>query len=249
MGTVIGTPEYMSPEQALGQPVDARSDLYSVGVILFEMLAGQRPSPGGAVTVLGQRVMGEVPELPADVGAAVDPRIAAIVRRLLAVSPENRFASAADLMAALDQCPDDRRQSAPAVVVRPSGPSLHGAKPAPTLTQTLQDLRRHVTPRHLVIAAIALAVTVTVIAVLAAGGPAPATTPAAASAATGSAAVVAASSTSLSKTAEPVESGDVPPFAALPPPPGPSSSSSPSGRSRKTGPGGIYIPPPSQWSK
>ncbi len=248
MGTVIGTPDYMSPEQALGQPVDARSDLYSAGVILFEMLAGRRPFSGGAVTVLGQRVMGQVPELPPDVGARLDPPIAAVVRQLLAVSPENRFASAAELMAALDG------QPAPVVVVRATPASVDAMTPPavvrPALEsfwQTLADsqaLLRHVTRRRLVIAAIALAAFVTVIATLAAGGASPA--PAASPVGTGSGAVVVPTSTS--PTSEPVASGDIPPFANLPPPPAPSSSSGPA-RGRKTGPGGVYIPPPSQWFK
>jgi hypothetical protein len=252
MGTVIGTPDYMSPEQALGQPVDARSDLYSAGVILFEMLAGRRPFAGGAVTVLGQRVMGQVPELPPEVGARLDPRIAAIVRQLLAVSPENRFASATELMAALDEHP------APVVVVRATpAPVGAGLPPAvmrtayESLRQSLaapQALLRHVTRRRLVIAAIALAAFVIVIVTLAAGGSSPGPASAAPPAATGSAAVVAPTSTSLAPTSEPVASGDIPPFANLPPPPAPSSSSGPA-RGRKTGPGGVYIPPPSQWFK
>jgi serine/threonine-protein kinase len=103
VGAVIGTPHYMSPEQALGQRVDARSDLYSVGVLLYEMLAGHRPFEGGAMTVLQQHVMGAVPELPTCSRAGLDPRLGALLRRLLAKSPENRFASATELAAAIDE--------------------------------------------------------------------------------------------------------------------------------------------------
>ena len=66
-------------------------DLYSVGVILFEMLAGQRPFAGEAVTLLRQHVLGEVPDLPPAAQASADPRIAAMVRRLLAKKLEDRF--------------------------------------------------------------------------------------------------------------------------------------------------------------
>jgi len=252
VGTVIGTPDYMSPEQALGQPVDARSDLYSVGVILFEMLAGRRPFVGGAVTVLGQRVMGQVPELPPDAAARLDPRIAAIVRQLLAVSPENRFASAGELMVALDECSKDRVQITPPLPVRPARESLFSAV-QDIARRTVTDPRsllRHVTRRRMMVAAIALAVGVTVIAVLAAGGRTDA--PTAAATGTGFASAVVPSKPPPAPTPEAEGSGDVPPFANLPPPPGPSSSSARPGSSqgsRRTGPGGIYIPPPSQWFK
>jgi eukaryotic-like serine/threonine-protein kinase len=242
IGAVIGTPDYMSPEQALGQPVDARSDLYSAGVILFEMLAGRLPFAGGAVTVLGQRVMGNVPELPPDVGASGDPRIAGIARQLLAVSPENRFASAADLMTAIDERPNDRERPAPPAVMRKARESLWHTLAEP------EALLRLVKRRRLVIAAIALAVGVVIIAVLAAGGPAPAPASAAAPTGTGPAPVAGPTTASSTPTSEPMAGGDIPPFAALPPPPAPSSSSAPA-RTHKTGPGGIYIPPPSQWFK
>ncbi len=84
-GMVFGTPEYMAPEQALGQAVDGRADLYSLGVILFEMLAGVRPfSSLSAVGILGQQLGGEPPtvaEKAPDV--VVPPAVEQIVRRLL----------------------------------------------------------------------------------------------------------------------------------------------------------------------
>jgi serine/threonine-protein kinase len=101
-GTVMGTFKYMAPEQALGQPVDARSDIYSAGVILFEMLSGACPFRGDALTIWRQHVAGTMPELPVDVAARLDPRLRSIVRRMLATAPENRFESVAAVIAAFD---------------------------------------------------------------------------------------------------------------------------------------------------
>jgi serine/threonine-protein kinase len=101
-GTVMGTFKYMAPEQALGQPVDARSDIYSAGVILFEMLSGACPFHGDALTIWRQHVAGATPELPVDVAARLDPGLRTIVRRMLATAPENRFESVASVMSAFD---------------------------------------------------------------------------------------------------------------------------------------------------
>jgi len=101
-GTVIGTPDYMSPEQALGRAVDVRSDLYSLGVVLYELLTGSAPFRGGAATLLRQQVMDLPPPLPADVIEDGDPLLAEMLRKLLAKKPDDRFQTAAELMAVLD---------------------------------------------------------------------------------------------------------------------------------------------------
>ncbi len=124
VGAVIGTPDYMAPEQALGQSVDARSDLYSVGVVLYEMLTGSCPFAGGALTVIRQHIVAEAPPLPPAVAASADPRIGSILGRLLAKQPESRFASATELLAALDQLSQTPRPPETARAPAPS-PASH----------------------------------------------------------------------------------------------------------------------------
>ncbi len=103
LGAIMGTPSYMSPEQAVGERVDGRADQYALGVILYEMLAGQCPFRGDSGAVLRRHVLEKPPPLPASV-VEQHGRLAAIVDRLLAKAPEGRFATAADVQRALDEC-------------------------------------------------------------------------------------------------------------------------------------------------
>ena len=102
-GMIYGTPAYMSPEQALGQPVDGRADLYAVGVLLFEMLTGRRPfEHENMASLLGLQVAAPIPSMAERApDAAVPPALEAVVRRLLAKDPADRFATAGELEAAL----------------------------------------------------------------------------------------------------------------------------------------------------
>jgi serine/threonine protein kinase len=266
-GAIIGTLEYMSPEQALGQPIDARSDLYSAGVILFEMLTGSCPFAGGAATVLRQHVMGDIPKLPAPIVAGIDPRIAAVLDRLLATSAENRFASAAEVLSVLSE---DSRQTPGVLPVRRlrdgSGETrsslvegrvraamLAGLKTLEGVARRtvanpralLEHPKRHPIAAGAIIAGVAIA--------LAASWLAHPAVPRAS-------AMVAVPAPSTSRvTPGPSSAPSQRPVqvADLPPPPGPVDSggtrpgatSTPKGSSHNTGPGGIYIPPPSQWFK
>jgi Tol biopolymer transport system component len=97
-GTVMGTAGYMSPEQVRGEAVDHRSDLFSFGVVLYEMLSGKRAFAGGSSVEVMNAVL---KEQPAELPASVPPALALIVRRCLEKEPDRRFQSAADLGFAL----------------------------------------------------------------------------------------------------------------------------------------------------
>jgi serine/threonine-protein kinase PpkA len=93
---LLGSPYYMSPEQALGEPLDARSDFYSLGVICYEMLTGQKPYTGAtAMEVLQQHVSAPLPALPAELA-----RYQPLLTGLLAKSRAERLGSAQEIIAA-----------------------------------------------------------------------------------------------------------------------------------------------------
>ena len=99
-GLVIGSVAYMSPEQATGAPVDARSDIYSLGISLYEMLTGEVPFRGDPREVLAQHLTRELPPLD-----HVPPAVNALARRMTAKAPEARFADCRELIGAIDTCP------------------------------------------------------------------------------------------------------------------------------------------------
>jgi len=97
-GTVIGTPHYMSPEQAQGQELDHRSDIYSLGIVLYEMLSGSVPFQGNSALSIGIKHLKEpVPPLPAEL-IQYQP----LINKILAKKPSERFQSGAELARALD---------------------------------------------------------------------------------------------------------------------------------------------------
>ena len=110
VGTVLGTPAYMSPEQILGLPVDGRSDLFSVGVILYQFLTGERPFTGNA-TITMRKVLEEDPLPPSRFNTQIPGAMDAVVRRALAKKPEERFASAEEFATALAAAAQSERQA------------------------------------------------------------------------------------------------------------------------------------------
>lgn len=104
-GAVVGTPDYLSPEQARGEPVDGRSDVYALGILLFEMLSGRLPFAGDSYAErLAQRLGGEARDL-AELGVAAPARLRAVVRRCLQRKPARRYQGAAELLRDLDALP------------------------------------------------------------------------------------------------------------------------------------------------
>lgn len=92
-GTVLGTPAYMSPEQFMGQVVDARSDIYSSGVLLYQLLTGERPFEGGMSAIM-HKALNTEPPAPSQLSVTAPPSFDAVVRQAMAKRPEDRFASA-----------------------------------------------------------------------------------------------------------------------------------------------------------
>ena len=101
-GLVIGTPEYMSPEQLLGDPVDARADIYSLGCILFQMLAGQQAFDAESREQMIRRRLHEAPPHVRDLLPDLPRRLDTLIAHMLARSPGDRLASAAEARDALD---------------------------------------------------------------------------------------------------------------------------------------------------
>jgi Tol biopolymer transport system component len=102
-GHVVGTPAYMSPEQAEGRPTDARTDIFSIGVVMFEMLTGQRPHDAG--TAGSQFARGALS--PKELRPDVPRELARVVRRCLAIDPAERYQSALDLRHGLEEIKQD----------------------------------------------------------------------------------------------------------------------------------------------
>ncbi|MEV6687794.1 protein kinase [Streptomyces sp. NPDC051130] len=94
-GMVVGTPQYLSPEQALGRAVDARSDLYSVGIMLFQLLTGRLPFDADSPLAIAYAHVQEEPVAPSSVNRSVTPAMDALVARALKKNPNERFPTAA----------------------------------------------------------------------------------------------------------------------------------------------------------
>src|SRR3984957_20146544 len=102
-GSIMGTAQYLSPEQAQGHSVNAQSDLYSVGVVLYEMLTGRVPFDGDSAVSIALKEGSAEPSPPSSRNPEVGPALDAVVMRSLAKNPLARFASADEFIAALQQ--------------------------------------------------------------------------------------------------------------------------------------------------
>lgn len=100
-GVVLGTADYMSPEQGSGGELGPRSDLYSLGIVFYEMLTGRRPFEADTPLAVVTRHVHEEPRQPRELNPSIPDEVNAVVMRLLAKNPEDRYEDAADLMEAL----------------------------------------------------------------------------------------------------------------------------------------------------
>ncbi len=95
---VMGTPSYMSPEQVKGRAVDGRSDIFSLGVLLYEMVTGEKPFPGQNITTVIYKIVNEEPVPPRQVDPTIHPGINAVVMKALAKEPEARYQSCREML-------------------------------------------------------------------------------------------------------------------------------------------------------
>jgi len=138
VGSIIGTAQYLSPEQARGAPVDQTSDLYAVGVVLFEMLTGQVPFTGDTPLEIAMKHLSEVPTPPSELRPEVPHDLDSVVLRALAKEPGERYQSAEEMDAALARVAegipvDPETQEAATAVLAGSG--LIAAAPTSVITR------------------------------------------------------------------------------------------------------------------
>jgi eukaryotic-like serine/threonine-protein kinase len=111
-GSVMGTPHYLSPEQAQGMDVTAVSDLYSIGVILYEALTGRVPFEADSAVAVAMKQVSQTPQRPSSINPQVSPALDAVVMRALEKAPGERFQNADAFIAALDAAMKDPGQGA-----------------------------------------------------------------------------------------------------------------------------------------
>jgi serine/threonine-protein kinase len=102
-GNIVGTPHYMSPEQVQGQPVDGRSDQFSLAVIAFEMLTGEKPYSGEHLTTVVYKIVAEEPAAPHRLNPTIGVAIESVVRKSLSKKPDLRYATCQEFARALEK--------------------------------------------------------------------------------------------------------------------------------------------------
>ncbi len=128
-GTVLGTSDYIAPEQAQGQRVDEQTDVYSLGVVLYELLTGEVPFPGENFVAIAMRHINDPPPSVRAVRPDVPPRVDAAVQRAMAKRPEDRFPTMADFGRELEACAGDTEEGTQ--VIAPPPRAVHRRRTSP----------------------------------------------------------------------------------------------------------------------
>jgi serine/threonine protein kinase len=178
-GAVMGTAAYFSPEQAEGKGVDSRSDIYSLGVVLYEMAVGRPPFTGDSPVAVASKHVRDQPVLPRQANPSVPPALEAVIMKAMAKNPDDRYGSAEELRADLLRFADGRPVEAGdpgltsmmtvvgAAAATQAVPMTTGrttAVPPPGPSPTQEDLERKKRTRNLIILLVILLVALAVIA-------------------------------------------------------------------------------------
>jgi len=178
-GGVVGSPQYMSPERLEGKDIDPRSDIYSLGIILFEMITGHVPFDGDDPAAIAQRHKTEIPEIPDELSPVIPPDLSRLILKCLEKDKEKRYQSAEDLRSDLDNIgrpllaaeqaepvkPKERPVSpqkivAPQEVKKEAPPKIKKAEKKEKKKETKYGLRELLVPALVSLAVIVLGVVV-----------------------------------------------------------------------------------------
>ena len=147
LGTVLGSPKYMAPEQVAGQPTDGRTDIFALGVVLYEMLAGTTPFNGDNLSAIMYKILHEEPAPPSTINRRVPPEFDRIISRALAKRPEDRYQTGRELARALRNpdaaLPQSARRSATSPRLATAVPAGRAPADEPDTTLVMPSRKAH----------------------------------------------------------------------------------------------------------
>ncbi|MBX3223658.1 MAG: protein kinase [Labilithrix sp.] len=142
-GYIAGSPPYMAPEQALGHPISPQTDIWAIGVMLYEMLTGERPFVGASTDELLEKIVAFEPPLPSSKREGVHADLDAVVARCLTKAADARFPSAAALFETLSAIAEGHPIEIAAPSMRTYAPKVSGSMPAVSAKPRRSDAKKH----------------------------------------------------------------------------------------------------------